>query len=588
MFFNKKTTTKTKLVRSLPYKSVSRTESPTTLITKHEGITHANMIKTFNLTIITGQHYTQWLEDNMQEIKKIGISEIAIRAEAFITNYMHARGDAFKLDANARCQNDDLLRVSSIKNLDWNIIESSGFATVLQIVKGKFIDSYKKCISMADHTDDSTQRNALIKATGLTWELIADEEQTIQMCATIYMRIIAAIELNIVNSQTELAFIQNLLTVMSYVNTYGGCYNSICLSKTMSIMKLHCIVAKTLECDKKELIQSIDELWIKRFCNPLLVESKGLFASYIPDLDRYQTQNLSLDLSSIGAVSTSVISEKHTSAMLRIHFYQKLAEYCDMTFEADIDRFYYYASGAWGEHTLTLFNSYENNREDRDYWEEHYSPDGYVVNVMFQVYSFLILLALCLAMVIWHGAVHYSYWQERGVDFTSLISLIIVAEGVLLTLYTNTYYENWTWFDMLRGQVTKTEWSKLPGSMRTERKKIALLQLLSERKAWAMGLNTKDSCYLLHAGQGKVTGPGKLSVSELKKLKYTVLYDTQQNISCRYTGEIEMGNLFLKGKRQGNQFHLDTKGTISTLLLEIWKEDWLVGANQPLIARKGY
>lgn len=160
-------------------------------------------------------------------------------------------------------------------------------------------------------------------------------------------------------------------------------------------------------------------------------------------------------------------------------------------------------------------------------WEKKITNDGYVVSVAGLVYTIIAVMVLTVILSLVLG-IHYSdAVSGAGIDPTSLTSLIIVVDGLLLALFTNVYKDNWSWYEMLRGYYVTRDWHQLHHRDKTAEKSRALLQYISKTPSLLPTLDAKTWCYINTLKDGLTTGPDNITLQDLHELGYQFLKDSR-------------------------------------------------------------
>jgi hypothetical protein len=133
------------------------------------------------------------------------------------------------------------------------------------------------------------------------------------------------------------------------------------------------------------------------------------------------------------------------------------------------------------------------------------------------------VLTVILSLVL---GIHYSDAVSGvGIDPTSLTSLVIVVDGLLLALFTNVYKDNWSWYEMLRGYYVTRDWHQLHHTDKTVEKSRALIQYISKTPSLLPTLDPKTWCYINTLKDGLTTGPDNITLQDLHELGYQFLKD---------------------------------------------------------------
>lgn len=109
----------------------------------------------------------------------------------------------------------------------------------------------------------------------------------------------------------------------------------------------------------------------------------------------------------------------------------------------------------------------DNHGNVRIGYETYYSERGYKITIRRYVWPMLFAMVFIALFVMIQGMRKVSYMTFDGVDPTSLTSLVIVIEGLFLAFITATFREEWSWYDMIRGQAYTNELSALSDARKT-------------------------------------------------------------------------------------------------------------------------
>lgn len=133
---------------------------------------------------------------------------------------------------------------------------------------------------------------------------------------------------------------------------------------------------------------------------------------------------------------------------------------------------------------------------------------GFYVSVRSFTYPLLSVLVIIELFVLVGGIAQWEPMVINGVDPTSLASLVIVLEGLFLALVVATFHDNWSWYDMVRGQIVYENYYDLPASVKSSSYAVDVLtQAMSNKEACKHILASYGSCVTGITGDGTITLP---------------------------------------------------------------------------------
>ncbi|KAI8580392.1 hypothetical protein K450DRAFT_236832 [Umbelopsis ramanniana AG] len=133
---------------------------------------------------------------------------------------------------------------------------------------------------------------------------------------------------------------------------------------------------------------------------------------------------------------------------------------------------------------------------------------GFYVSVRTFTYPLLLVLVIIELFVLVGGISKWEPMVIDGVDPTSLASLVIVLEGLLLAFVVATFHDNWSWYDMVRGQIVYENYYDLPAVVKNNSYAVDVItQAMSNREACKHILSSYGSCVTGITGDGTVTLP---------------------------------------------------------------------------------
>lgn len=139
---------------------------------------------------------------------------------------------------------------------------------------------------------------------------------------------------------------------------------------------------------------------------------------------------------------------------------------------------------------------------------EIFDDRGYIISVRSFIYPLLAVLISSALFVMISGLLRKDYMVFDGVDPTSLTSLVIVIEGLFLALITAVAVENWSWYDMIRGQIMvtdKDEWLKIVHDNKT--KALAVIQASWYHQKSSKVISYQTTCLFSEKATGNLTLP---------------------------------------------------------------------------------
>lgn len=148
---------------------------------------------------------------------------------------------------------------------------------------------------------------------------------------------------------------------------------------------------------------------------------------------------------------------------------------------------------------------------------------GFKKNVKLTVGMVLmILLSALIAVTSWALSNHQTL-ENYNIDPTSLISLFIVIEGLLLAAFVALYAENWSWHDMVRGQLYVTDFEELGNQAKAINKIDLIRHVIDNASHYEHIVSRNYLCYVDYDFKGNVVMPHGLTVYELKLAGYSVM-----------------------------------------------------------------
>ncbi|KAJ2963803.1 hypothetical protein NQZ79_g1273 [Umbelopsis isabellina] len=149
--------------------------------------------------------------------------------------------------------------------------------------------------------------------------------------------------------------------------------------------------------------------------------------------------------------------------------------------------------------------------------------------------------------------------QNYNIDPTSLISLFIVGEGLFLAAFVALYAENWSWHDMIRGQLYVMDFEELGDQSSVINKVDLIRHVIDSASQYEHIVSRNYLCYVDYDFKGKVVMPHGLTVYELKKAGYTVMR-TSKAYYVRRSGD-DKHRIAHKVAREGRILHVEGSAT---------------------------
>lgn len=104
------------------------------------------------------------------------------------------------------------------------------------------------------------------------------------------------------------------------------------------------------------------------------------------------------------------------------------------------------------------------------------SDRGYKDTVVIPTAIIVVILVSVAVLIIYGGLSKASWMSIDGVDPTSLASLTLAIEGILLAAYVSMFKDNWSWYDMMRGQLYVEDYYKTSEKFRKRYPPIIILR----------------------------------------------------------------------------------------------------------------
>ncbi|KAJ2963802.1 hypothetical protein NQZ79_g1272 [Umbelopsis isabellina] len=143
--------------------------------------------------------------------------------------------------------------------------------------------------------------------------------------------------------------------------------------------------------------------------------------------------------------------------------------------------------------------------------------DGLVITV---------LLSSLIGLTSW-ALPNHGRLQDYNIDPTSLTSLFIVVEGLILAAFVALYAENWSWHDMIRGQLFVLDYEDFGSHSQTIDRASLIRHVIEYAKQYEHIVAPEYLCYVEHEYKEKMIMPHGLTVTELKHVGYSVMHTTR-------------------------------------------------------------
>ncbi|KAI8584696.1 hypothetical protein K450DRAFT_267349 [Umbelopsis ramanniana AG] len=215
------------------------------------------------------------------------------------------------------------------------------------------------------------------------------------------------------------------------------------------------------------------------------------------------------------------------------------------------------------------------------------SEKGYKVRIPHVVYPFLAFLALFAIIVLEEGLRKAPWITVDGVDPTSLTSLVLVIEGLLLALLVSTTARNWSWYDMIRGVIYYESYQEIPSIIRPSiNLNMFMVHLLWYNSEYAKCLDSYDSCSLMVEREGSATIPRAVTMEEFVASGHVVFrhQDIFLAVKLNYEQNVTTGISMMGFDRGSFKIHMEPCGVnVATGYVVEWKERQLysIGASLP-------
>ncbi|KAG2173649.1 hypothetical protein INT43_005067 [Umbelopsis isabellina] len=171
---------------------------------------------------------------------------------------------------------------------------------------------------------------------------------------------------------------------------------------------------------------------------------------------------------------------------------------------------------------------------------------------------FMLLISALIGVTGWALSNHQTL-QNYNIDPTSLISLCIVVEGLLLAAFVALYAENWSWHDMVRGQLYVMDFEELGDQSRAINKVDLIRHVIDNASHYEHIVSRNYLCYVDYDFKGNIVMPHGLTVYELKKVGYSVMRTSKAYYVRRSFGDKH--RIAHKVTRDGRILHVEESAT---------------------------
>lgn len=166
---------------------------------------------------------------------------------------------------------------------------------------------------------------------------------------------------------------------------------------------------------------------------------------------------------------------------------------------------------------------------------------GYKQNI-FPLTCSIIVILICITIstvvvcVVYGKEINYI-----GADPFSVITFVVFVEGLVLSIFTTVYKENWSWYDFFRGNIYHDEMNSIVGyeKLKDISKSIynynIIQNIILHNRSLLQFYNRDQACYVGHEANGVCELPQRIHTATMLQLNYAI-YST--NIGLYY-GELE-------------------------------------------------
>jgi hypothetical protein len=205
--------------------------------------------------------------------------------------------------------------------------------------------------------------------------------------------------------------------------------------------------------------------------------------------------------------------------------------------------------------------------QNSDYWGNIITKRGFKRSVLSVVITFWLIMIIIFIIIIWSSVNYEYFFDNRTIDVTNLISVTILLEGIAATAFVAFYNDEWTWYDMFRGQVFVKDWNQLPIKYKTEKSKNDYIKYIIHHPAKNRYMDPETNCYPFGKAEGQLKGPELILIETLKLAGVLAINQPDGTISLtlpRKDKRIEYISLIAENYDENeNKYHIASYGPIS-------------------------
>jgi hypothetical protein len=207
------------------------------------------------------------------------------------------------------------------------------------------------------------------------------------------------------------------------------------------------------------------------------------------------------------------------------------------------------------------------------------TPRGYKYTIRRYIWPLLVVLVVTALFVLICGMKKMPFMTFDGVDPTSLTSLVIVMEGLFLAFIVATFHEDWSWYDMIRGQLFVSEFEKLPRRVIKRYNKGKLVRHFIRRQDDYKDIVSRyNACYLSVETTGRFTLPFGATISDLKKCGFETFLSVGQSGKKHVIWDPEIKNFRKISIIKSGMAHMERKIEKIDLIMPLYYESEIVVA----------
>jgi hypothetical protein len=149
---------------------------------------------------------------------------------------------------------------------------------------------------------------------------------------------------------------------------------------------------------------------------------------------------------------------------------------------------------------------------------------GYKVTVKRWVIPLLVILVSIAFISLVGGLKPNGFMRIDGVDPSSLTSLIIVIDGLILAAFTAIFHEEWSWYDMLRCRLYIQNYADLPKKSSNAIDAYKLINhVICNYNDYCEIVSSADCCYIQPKCKGRIKLPSTNEIKDIRKLGLHIL-----------------------------------------------------------------